>query len=743
MSLKKCVSVLLLAFLFGTLIGTLTSLIPEIKATDVSGEYYFWGVSPTHGQPTGNGHDIGLLNKTRPTAWSRRQCGQFVQFFLDENGTYGENTFTSLYIHFCWSSTQLPDGIRFGYDVNGSYGTTDISEQSWNITDYVEFFYTNGSWTDRTYSDYKITVAYYDITDWTLSGTDVYNFNLDFNGMALEGVHPEVASPPNNPSFIIINPPSLTTLTTQDSDGDGLSDYDEMFVYYTDPQVVDTFGTGWTDNGEPTGSYAAAYPWRTQQEFFNDSKRMHTLTSQGTESTLNYIRLNKFWNVISANMTVSAFPNSFAAKEIAYAAQGYAFAVGDVNNDGENELVVGYKNTMSGTYLIKVYNTSDWSVLFTSSEYASQCYALVIGDLNSTYAGNELAISYSDGNVTVLNSTFNQIWSLDVGTFPCGLAIADVDADGEPELVIGERNDFKVYNSSFELEHTESISGSSGSLAVGDVNNDGTTELVVGYANSASYVKVYDSDYTMLEEWTTSMGKSHNKLGIKLEDIDNDGNNEIVVCGYYGIEAYRLEGSVLTKLWAVDSTDAFTHAEYMLTVADLDGDSKYEIVATSGNHAIWIYDYQGNLLRQWNNAGISVSAWGDVDNDGDNDLVISEETFFLVYDDFPNSLSVDVGIDGSNEFSANGLFCNETFDITTAVNNYLNSSQNEWVNVPVNITFTNGTLGVSCRVICEKGLESPFFDTRLYAGAVVAATGGAALAWWYRRKKKQRTVSVP
>ncbi len=51
---------------------------------------------------------------------------------------------------------------------------------------------------------------------------------------------PSIVSDPNYQSFIIINRPSDATLQSQDTDGDGLNDYEEMFTYYTDPKDPDT-----------------------------------------------------------------------------------------------------------------------------------------------------------------------------------------------------------------------------------------------------------------------------------------------------------------------------------------------------------------------------------------------------------------------------------------------------------------------------------------------------------------------
>ncbi len=51
-------------------------------------------------------------------------------------------------------------------------------------------------------------------------------------------------------SAFLAMPPSDDQLKTMDSDRDGLSDYDEIYIYHTDPYNPDTDGDGYTDGDE-------------------------------------------------------------------------------------------------------------------------------------------------------------------------------------------------------------------------------------------------------------------------------------------------------------------------------------------------------------------------------------------------------------------------------------------------------------------------------------------------------------
>lgn len=75
--------------------------------------YYFRDDLPTHGQPTGNGHDCGSLLNTSPTAQEYRWCCSWVQFSPDEIPKNPISTLINIYIH-C-----LCKFLSFGFAVVG------------------------------------------------------------------------------------------------------------------------------------------------------------------------------------------------------------------------------------------------------------------------------------------------------------------------------------------------------------------------------------------------------------------------------------------------------------------------------------------------------------------------------------------------------------------------------------------------------------------------------------------------
>ncbi|MFW6377137.1 MAG: hypothetical protein ACOCZ5_00690 [bacterium] len=81
----------------------------------------------------------------------------------------------------------------------------------------------------------------------TLSKDEIYDFGI--RGFSTTD-WPTMITSKNHQSFIIYNLPDNETLKTMDTDGDGLSDYDELYVHYTNPKENDTDGGGIDDYTE-------------------------------------------------------------------------------------------------------------------------------------------------------------------------------------------------------------------------------------------------------------------------------------------------------------------------------------------------------------------------------------------------------------------------------------------------------------------------------------------------------------
>ncbi|MEO1056783.1 MAG: FG-GAP-like repeat-containing protein, partial [Actinomycetota bacterium] len=295
--------------------------------------------------------------------------------------------------------------------------------------------------------------------------------------------------------------------------------------------------------------------------------------------------------------------------------------LGDLNNDGFLEVVtVG-----SSAGVIVVFDHEGNEIGRSSS--LGVLSNLALADLDGDGAAE--IVSGSNNQVVALSVTFDEFGDVTIGerwrtpvakgcgaqggTTFCVPVVADVDLDGQPEILAGNR----VVGFDGSIEHDSTLTdgfvavgnfdddpeaeivqisggnvrllnhdlsevwgpvtipggGRGGPPTIGDYDSDGEPEI--GVAASARYF-VLDTDGTELWQATTVDGSS-NVTGSTIFDFDDDGTTEVV---------YRDE----QDLWIFDGPTgevrsqipirSFTLIEYPV-VADVDADGQAEIVVTS------------------------------------------------------------------------------------------------------------------------------------------------------------------
>ncbi len=321
-------------------------------------------------------------------------------------------------------------------------------------------------------------------------------------------------------------------------------------------------------------------------------------------------------------------------------------AWGDVDSDGDLDLVLGNNcQSASNCLAIKLYRTSAGHLeddAFWSVALAEDVRSLVWGDVDND-GDLDLAVGVSGAPVKLYENTGTQlsdtpVWTAGIAEATTSVAWGDIDSDGDLDLAVGnDAQSLRIYhNVDGSLEQTSSWSLTSAdqisSLAWGDVDNDGDLDLAVGaWSQSRLYINA-GGTLESTAAWSSPLLQGDFTNSIAWGDVDNDGYLDLAV-GNGAISGqinrlYKNNAGTLsaTPVWSSTKADNTTSVAW----GDVDGDGDLDLAV--GNKGLngesnRLYENTGgtlNLTAVWSSPEEDVTnsiAWGDMDGDGDLDLV--------------------------------------------------------------------------------------------------------------------------
>jgi Bacterial Ig-like domain (group 3)/FG-GAP-like repeat len=328
-------------------------------------------------------------------------------------------------------------------------------------------------------------------------------------------------------------------------------------------------------------------------------------------------------------------------------------AVADVNGDGKLDLVVANQDGSLSALLGN--GDGKFQAAVTYSSGGAEAESVAVADMNGDgkpdlIVANQCNCESGDGSMGVLlgngDGTFQAAVNYGLQSSPNSVAVADVNGDGKPDLVVASYGTLEVLlgngDGSFQSpsENVTELDGQS--VAVADVNGDGKLDLVVanhgdGTPNSGSVsVLLGNGDGTFQPVVTYSSGAIYTDA-ILVGDVNGDGKFDLVVASqytnsapFYGVVGVLLGNGDGTFQTAVNtSTPTPLEGVRQLALADFNGDGKLDLAVGAGNVLLLGNGdgtFQTPLALGAGGQGVSV---GDFNRDGRPDLVVGGVTVLL------------------------------------------------------------------------------------------------------------------
>ena len=402
----------------------------------------------------------------------------------------------------------------------------------------------------------------------------------------------------------------------------------------------------------------------------------------------------------------------------------HAVFIGDANNDGYNDIVVANSLTYDYSVSILLWNTitDDWDPQITRSA-GGAIDSVSIGDVDNDGFNDIVAINHNANAASILlwnvnSGDWDYYITRQVGASPLGLVIGDANNDGDNDIITANEGDntvsILIWNSNsgdWDSQIKKAVGHGADKLFVGDANNDGYNDIAVS--------NFYDDNVSILlwnaisDDWDSQITREVGKYprGVSIGDVNNDGDNDIIAASTDDTKVSILLWNNTSGDWDSQIIKTVGVIPSGVFIGDANNDG-YNDIATPSNQL------QGVSILLWNltsgdwNPQISKTAGnnprdlfiGDADTDGDNDIITAnagDNTISIIpWDAFPeiqinspyeNQLlgnkapSFDVTVIDDNIditwYSVDGGITNYTFVGTTGIIN-----QGVWNTVP------NGTV---------------------------------------------------
>ncbi|HXU02590.1 MAG TPA: VCBS repeat-containing protein, partial [Polyangia bacterium] len=214
--------------------------------------------------------------------------------------------------------------------------------------------------------------------------------------------------------------------------------------------------------------------------------------------------------------------------------------VADFNGDGRTDLATaGLVDAVSGTVSIVVNSPSGTFAAAGNYALGGGVYSMAVGDIDGD-GDTDLIVAGARNNLNILVNRGNALFdatTVSISESPASAAFADLDGNGVPDLVLASgahvgllyNKGDRTFDGPFDYPIVDSSA-----IATGDLDGDGRVDLAVATLNFPFvFILRNDGDKAFAPPLQIETGVHAG--GLALGDVNGDGKLDIVVAGIEGV----------------------------------------------------------------------------------------------------------------------------------------------------------------------------------------------------------------
>jgi predicted nucleotidyltransferase len=304
-------------------------------------------------------------------------------------------------------------------------------------------------------------------------------------------------------------------------------------------------------------------------------------------------------------------------------------------------------------------NVNAWEYFGSAvSDWVAHTNTLTIKNLNATscYYLN-IIVRDETGNSSAYSPAFMSLYSevTDIelpGVRYSAAEFVDYDNDEDLDIIIsGEKASgrvskmvFKNTGSDFIEEDINFYSYYYTSMALGDYDNDADIDIFI--TGSSDTEKLYQNTGSTFIEDTLFKFPDFSNPATTFGDFDNDGDLDILLTGHISTRVSKIFCNTQGKFTVVSDTQIEGVNQGSVDFGDYDNDGDLDILLTGytndSNKISKIYKNTNGFFSEDSNISLSgvylgSAKFGDLDNDGDLDLILAGNSIAKIYQNTENT----------------------------------------------------------------------------------------------------------